>query len=46
VTREIGVRSSTAARSGVQTTYIPVMKPETLAAVWASPAVCRICATP
>ena len=35
-----------AANSGVATTYIPVMKPETLAAVWASPAVWRICATP
>ena len=35
-----------AAKSGVATTYMPVMKPETLAGVCARPAVCRICATP
>ena len=35
-----------AANSGVATTYIPVMKPDTLAAVCARPAVCRIWATP
>ena len=35
-----------AAKTGVATTYIPVMKPETLAGVLASPAVCRIWATP
>ena len=42
----IRVPSRSAARSGVHTTYIPVMKPETLAGVWARPVVCRICATP
>ena len=42
----IRLPSSTAANSGVATTYIPVMKPDTLAGVWARPAVCRICATP
>ena len=46
VTAEMRVRSSSAARSGVSTTYIPVMKPLTLAAVCASPAVWRIWATP
>ena len=40
------VLSSTAASRGVHTTYIPVMKPDTLAAVCARPAVCRICAMP
>ena len=39
-------RSSSAANSGVATTYIPVMNPETLAAVVVSPAVCTIWATP
>jgi hypothetical protein len=39
-------RSSTAANNGVATTYIPVMKPEMLAGVVASPAVCTIWATP
>ena len=39
-------RNSTAANSGVATTYIPVMKPEMLAGVVASPAVCTIWATP
>ena len=33
-------------KTGVATTYMPVMKPETLAGVSARPAVCRICATP
>ena len=42
VTRVIRVRSRTAANSGVATTYMPVMKPETLAGVCARPAVCRI----
>ena len=46
VTGVIRVRSSSAAKSGVATTYMPVMKPETLAGVCARPAVCRICATP
>jgi len=42
----IRVRSSTAASSGVSTTYIPVMKPDTLAGVYCKPMVCTICATP
>src|SRR5207249_284292 len=46
VTGVIRCRSSTAANSGVSTTYIPVTKPDTEAAVWARPMVCRICATP
>ncbi len=40
------MRSSSAASRGVATTYSPVTKPDTLAAVCASPAVCRIWATP
>ncbi len=42
----IRLRSSSAANSGVATTYVPVTNPETLAGVCARPAVCRICATP
>ena len=42
----IRVRRISAANTGVATTYMPVMKPETLAGVSASPAVCRICAPP
>ena len=42
----IRVPSRSAASSGVHTTYIPVMKPETLAGVCARPVVCRIWATP
>ena len=40
------VRRISAAKTGVATTYMPVMKPETLAGVSASPVVCRICAPP
>ncbi len=40
------VRRISAAKTGVATTYIPVMKPDTLAGVLARPAVCRICAPP
>ena len=39
-------RRMSAVSSGVATTYSPVTKPETLAAVCESPAVCRICADP
>src|SRR4051812_11998574 len=46
VTPVIRVPSSTAANSGVATTYVPVMKPDTLAGVCASPVDCRIWATP
>jgi hypothetical protein len=46
VTLPICVPSRSAASSGVITTYSPVMNPDTLAGVWASPVVCRICATP
>jgi hypothetical protein len=46
VLRPIRLRRISAAKIGVATTYMPVMKPETLAGVFASPAVCRICATP
>ena len=42
----IRVPSISAAKIGVATTYMPVMKPETLAGVCARPAVCMICATP
>ena len=42
----IRVRRIAAAKTGVRTTYMPVMKPLTLAGVWARPAVWRICATP
>ncbi len=37
---------SPAAKSGVATTYMPVTNPDTLAAVWDRPTVCRSCADP
>ena len=46
VSQVIRVCSRTAANSGVATTYSPVMKPDTLAGVWARPAVWRICPSP